>query len=92
AGTSGRVLCAICLGHHPSTEIYKCVKSKLWNGMPAFSARVGKRIQTRKGAPLCIAWQRPNGCASDEHPERHVCSGCGGTDHGASSCALAEKD
>ncbi|KAH9846308.1 hypothetical protein C2E23DRAFT_744365, partial [Lenzites betulinus] len=92
AGSSAQVICAICLGKHPISEVASCNRSKLWNGQPAFSTRIGKRIQSRDGAPLCIGWQRPAGCSSRDHPERHACSGCGGTRHGACDCPLTQEN
>ncbi|EIW59638.1 uncharacterized protein TRAVEDRAFT_122620, partial [Trametes versicolor FP-101664 SS1] len=77
---------------HPLSEVSKCNKSRLWNSRPASTSRIGNQIQTSNNAPLCISWQRPSSCSSDDHPKQHICSGCGGTEHGASSCPLAQEN
>ncbi|KIK52988.1 hypothetical protein GYMLUDRAFT_77645 [Collybiopsis luxurians FD-317 M1] len=41
---------------------------------------------THAGLELCAEWQRPNGCTSRKHPEKHRCSGCASTLHGAEGC------
>ncbi|KAH9853429.1 hypothetical protein C2E23DRAFT_728308 [Lenzites betulinus] len=92
AGSSAQVICAICLGKHPISEVSACNRPTLWNGRPAFSMRIGRRIQSNEGAPICISWQRPSGCSSGDHPERHICSGCGRADHGAFECTLAQTE
>ena len=90
AGPRGGV-CAVCLGRHEHT-FAKCDKTKLWNGSPC---GVRKNEQGRLVAPdgliLCFDWQLPKGCGASGHAERHKCSGCGKSDHGAQGCTRAEK-
>ena len=91
AGPRGGV-CAICLGRHDHT-FSKCDGSKLWNGSPPGAAKKNEqgRLVAADGFPLCFDWQVPKGCTSASHPDRHRCSGCGKSDHGAQTCPRAEK-
>ncbi|KAL1948034.1 hypothetical protein VTO73DRAFT_12109 [Trametes versicolor] len=58
ADGSALVVCAICLGRHPVNEVSKCTLSVTWDGHPAACVREGRNINTRRGAPICIDWQR----------------------------------
>jgi hypothetical protein len=84
-------VCATCLGRHEHSYS-KCDGRKLWNGSPG-RARKGElgTMVGPDGLPLCFDWQLPKGCRSTFHPEKHRCSGCGKTNHGAQSCPRAEK-
>ncbi|KAH7919127.1 hypothetical protein BV22DRAFT_1023505, partial [Leucogyrophana mollusca] len=82
--------CAICLGRNPHRTI-ECSASRTWdNNHDTFTERVHKAIWTKDGKPLCPRWQREEGC-TDRHDERHLCSGCGATTHGAQRCPRAQK-
>ena len=83
--------CAVCLGRHEHT-FSKCDGVKLWDGS-AGSARKNEqgRLVAADGRPLCFDWQMPRGCSSTNHPDRHRCSGCGKTGHGAQSCSRTER-
>ena len=90
AGPRGGV-CAVCLGRHDHT-FAKCDNTRLWDGSPCAARRNEQgRLVAESGLPLCFDWQVPKGCKSTGHLERHVCSGCGGTDHGAQGCPRAER-
>ena len=89
-GSRGRV-CAVCLGRHEHF-FAKCEETRLWNGSAA-AAQKNKQghFAAVNSQHLCFDWQLPRGCASTSHTDRHICSGCGSSDHGAQSCPLAEK-
>ena len=90
AGSRGRV-CAVCLGRHEH-PFAKCNDTKLWDGS-ASGARKNEqgRLVAADGFALCFDWQLPKGCGSTGHLDRHRCSGCGKSDHGAQGCSRAEK-
>ena len=93
AGASGKVYsaCAVCLGRHPH-KIVDCVAPSLWdNSHPALAIRSNKILSMRDGRPICGDWQRLSGCNSARHDNRHLCSGCGSTAHGAQGCPRAQK-
>ena len=90
AGPRGGV-CAVCLGRHEHA-FTKCDNTKLWDGSPCASRRNEQgRLVAANGLSLCFDWQVPKGCKSSGHLERHLCSGCGGADHGAQGCPRAER-
>ena len=78
--------CAVCLNHHKH-NFSKCDGVKLWDGSVG-SPRKNKqgRLVAANGLPICFDWQMPQGCASTSHSDRHRCSGCGKTNHGAQTC------
>ena len=85
-------VCATCLGRHEHT-FGKCEARKLWNGAAAGARKVGiGRLVGEDGLPICYDWQLPPGCQSTLHNERHKCSGCGKSSHGAQNCPRAEKE
>ncbi|KAF8465633.1 hypothetical protein DFH94DRAFT_639669, partial [Russula ochroleuca] len=90
ADSRGEV-CAACLGRHEHT-FAKCDGHRLWDGSSGAARKhgLGKLVGT-DGSPLCYDWQLPRGCQSTSHPEKHRCSGCGRSSHGAQSCPRAEK-
>ena len=90
AGPCGGV-CTVCLGRHDHT-FTKCDNSKLWDGAPS-AARKNEQgcLVTANGLALCFDWQVPKGCRSTSHLDWHICSGCGGDDHGAQTCPRAER-
>ncbi|KAH8976764.1 hypothetical protein EDB86DRAFT_2820336 [Lactarius hatsudake] len=89
AGPRGGV-CAACLGRHDHT-FAKCEGHKLWDGSTGAVRKDQGKLVGTDGLPVCFDWQVPKGCASASHPERHKCSGCGKSDHGAQTCPRAEK-
>ena len=83
--------CAVCLGRHDHT-FAKCNNAKLWDGSPSAARKNEQgRLVTANGFALCFDWQVPKGCKSTSHLDRHICSGCGGSDHGAQACPRAER-
>ena len=86
-------VCAACLGRHDH-DFTKCNLSKLWDGSElkekAHRNNQG-RLVGKDGSMLCFDWQLPGGCQSTSHPERHRCSGCAKSEHGAQNCPRAEK-
>jgi hypothetical protein len=92
-GTSGRVLsaCAVCLGRHPH-KIIDCSAPSIWDkSVPTLASRTNKLLSMRDGRPVCADWQRYSGCSSSRHDNRHICSGCAATSHGAQDCPRAQK-
>ncbi|KAH9926231.1 uncharacterized protein B0H18DRAFT_831914, partial [Fomitopsis serialis] len=88
-----RAICAICLGWHGSDEIGKCRSSTRWDGQPANCRRNSSgQIVNPDGETICLDWQRPGRCSSSNPKHIHQCSGCGGRNHGAHSCNLAQKN
>ncbi|KIL59849.1 hypothetical protein M378DRAFT_60503, partial [Amanita muscaria Koide BX008] len=82
--------CAICLGRHPH-KISECRAVTLWDGKTA--SRCTKhdgQLTNPHRRPICLDWQRPGGCNHRDHSERHECSGCGASQHGAQQCPLAQ--
>ena len=85
-------VCATCLGRHEHA-FGKCTARKLWNGAAAGAKKNGYgRLVGEDGLAICYDWQLPPGCQSTSHNERHKCSGCGKTSHGAQNCPRAEKE
>ena len=84
-------VCAVCLGCHDHS-FAKCEEPKLWDGS-ANASRKGEQgvLVAANGLPLCFNWQIPRGCNSVSHPDRHSCSGCGRTNHGAQGCSRVQK-
>ncbi|KAH9062379.1 hypothetical protein EDB87DRAFT_1559208, partial [Lactarius vividus] len=83
--------CAIFLRRHEHT-FAKCRAEKLWDGSANASRKNEQgRLVAADGLPLCFDWQVSRGCASASHSERHRCSSCGKSDHGAQVCPRAEK-
>ncbi|KZP21644.1 hypothetical protein FIBSPDRAFT_733932, partial [Athelia psychrophila] len=77
----------------PGHELRKCQAAKLWDGSAdTHSKRThnGHLVAKAGNAPLCIDWQRPDGCSAREHGARHRCSGCGDDSHGATRCRAAQ--
>jgi hypothetical protein len=92
AGTDSRgEVCMACLGRHQH-PFGKCDGRKLWDGSPGSVRKSGQgKLLGQNGDPICYDWQLPKGCPHTSHPERHKCSGCGGSSHGAQACPRAEK-
>jgi hypothetical protein len=92
AGADSRgEVCATCLGRHEHPFV-KCDGHELWDGSPGSIRKSGNgRPVDPNGNPLCLDWQRLKGCQSSSHSERHRCSGCGKSSHGAQACPRAEK-
>lgn len=90
ADTPSPSVCAICLGRgHP--EMAKCNSGVFWNGKPSRCRRNARgRVVNPDGTEICLDWQLARGCSSRNHSDRHECSGCGRSDHGAHSCHLAQ--
>ena len=85
-------VCTTCLGRHEHA-FGKCTARKLWNGAAAGAKKNGYgRLVGEDGLAICYDWQLPPGCQSTSHNERHKCSGCGKTSHGAQNCPRAEKE
>ncbi|KAG2082664.1 uncharacterized protein F5147DRAFT_590319, partial [Suillus discolor] len=84
-------VCAVCLGR-TSHNFIECTAVRLWDSsFPAVATRVNKQLLLRSSdKPLCVDWQRARGCSSHSHGERHVCSGCLSTSHGAQLCPHAQ--
>jgi hypothetical protein len=84
-------VCAACLGRREHPFI-RCEGRKLWDGSNSASRKdeSGTLVST-DGLPICYNWQLPRGCQSAMHSNRHRCSGCGKTGHGAQACPRAEK-
>ncbi|KAG2138545.1 hypothetical protein DEU56DRAFT_715582, partial [Suillus clintonianus] len=90
-GSRSPAVCAVCLGRH-SHNFVECSSDRTWNSAhPALTTRVNKQLLTRNSdKPLCVDWQRSRSCTSRSHDERHVCSGCLATSHGAQHCPRAQ--
>ncbi|KAJ6510709.1 hypothetical protein C8R45DRAFT_814654, partial [Mycena sanguinolenta] len=84
--------CAICLGRHRHS-IATCASECLWDnsGRTRCTRNGNGQIVTPENQILCVDWQRPDGCPSSSHDQRHECSGCGKKTHGAQACPRAEK-
>ena len=93
SGTSSPLpVCSICLGRHQH-DVGSCSPELLWDGRtPTYAKRGTRRLIVVKtsGALICASWQRPPGCSERAHNARHVCSGCGSSQHGAHWCPLAQ--
>ncbi|KAH7926111.1 hypothetical protein BV22DRAFT_1009859, partial [Leucogyrophana mollusca] len=82
--------CAVCLGRHRH-RVISCDAPRTWdNKHETHSLRKFKALYTKDGRQLCAKWQRTEGCV-DKHDDRHLCSGCGSTSHGAHQCPRAQK-
>ncbi|KAJ3809889.1 hypothetical protein F5876DRAFT_42981, partial [Lentinula aff. lateritia] len=87
--------CHRCLGQDKH-DIRHCSRTSIWNGKRGVACNWNKQGYlkiakgTNAGLELCANWQRPNGCTSCAHPEKHWCSGCTNSSHGASSCPDGE--
>jgi len=93
AGAGGRVYsaCAVCLGRHPH-RIVECEAKMLWDSShPSLAIRSNKILAMRDGRPICGDWQRVSSCPSSRHDNRHICSGCASSSHGAQNCSRAQK-
>jgi hypothetical protein len=96
---SGPHPCIICLSRGPH-NMASCCRPTLWNGAPAFVERIPSKpgqsvLQVRlgkmAGALVCFKFNMARKhCGYEKHPEQHMCSGCGATDHGAASCSQAQ--
>ncbi|KAG2093714.1 uncharacterized protein F5147DRAFT_558869, partial [Suillus discolor] len=84
-------VCAVCLGRNNHNFI-DCSTDRLWDGVqPTVATRTNKQLLLRaSNKPLCIDWQRSR-CTSQSHDDRHICSGCLATTHGAQSCPRVQK-
>jgi hypothetical protein len=84
--------CAICLGRQEH-DYAKCVKEKLWDGTTNSYATRGedRKLTSVTGNSLCFQWQLTKGCSKSTHLEKHRCSGCGSSSHGAQKCPRAER-
>jgi hypothetical protein len=83
--------CAVCLRRNPH-HVIDCAAALTWDGKhDTISERIHKALWTKDGKQLCTAWQREEGCDSTKHNNRHTCSGCRATTHGAQSCPRAQK-
>ncbi|KAG2744526.1 hypothetical protein P692DRAFT_20644595, partial [Suillus brevipes Sb2] len=89
--TRSPAVCAVCLGRNNHSFI-ECTAERLWdNTFPAVATRTNKHLLLRgSDKPLCVDWQRVGSCSSNAHSERHICSGCLTTTHGAQSCPRAQ--
>ncbi|KAI0080623.1 hypothetical protein K474DRAFT_1556321, partial [Panus rudis PR-1116 ss-1] len=86
-----RQVCIICLTANHKGPMNACSAEFLWNGDRARARRNSQnRIVAPSNREICIDWQRARGCKSHNAGHLHECSGCGGSDHGAQNCALAE--
>ena len=85
AGPRGGV-CAHCLSAHDHI-FATCDGKKLWDGLssPIKRGEHGKLVDP-DGVALCFDWQLPGGCQNSHHSQRHKCSGCGKSGHGAQAC------
>lgn len=84
--------CAVCLGRHKH-NILECKAETTWSGSyPTVSKRVDKELLLQSNsAPLCVDWQLSRGCHIACHYNRHLCSGCTSSSHGAQRCPRAQK-
>ncbi|KAJ3806340.1 hypothetical protein F5876DRAFT_21931, partial [Lentinula aff. lateritia] len=88
--------CHRCLGRDKH-DVRHCSHTSIWNGKHGVMCHWNKQgfleitDGTNAGQELCADWQRPNGCTSQAHPEKHRCSGCMSTSHGANSCPEGEQ-
>ena len=90
-GTAPSGICAVCLGRYEH-NFSKCNSSKLWDGTKGWARKNEQgRLATPEGLVLCFDWQLPKACTSTAHTEKHLCSGCGDSKHGAQKCPRGEK-
>lgn len=86
ASSSGLSACTICLSCSPH-PIRECTLDKLWDSSKVrCSCSAGGCIMNPQGNVICSDWQHPGGCSVSGHDNRHKCSGCRATDHGAQKC------
>lgn len=90
-GTTPSGICAVCLGRYEH-NFSKCNSALLWDGTKGWARKNEQgRLATPEGLVLCFDWQLPKACASTAHTEKHFCSGCGDSKHGAQKCPRGEK-
>ncbi|KAJ3792981.1 hypothetical protein GGU11DRAFT_442783, partial [Lentinula aff. detonsa] len=83
--------CHRCLGRDKH-NICRCSRTLLWNGKKNVLCKWNTKgyleitMGQFAGLKLCAEWQRPNGCINRKHTEKHRCSGCASTYHGADGC------
>ncbi|KAG1719773.1 uncharacterized protein EDB91DRAFT_1065331, partial [Suillus paluster] len=83
--------CAVCLGCNPHRTV-ECSASRTWDNLfDIFSECIKKALWTKDGHQLCTAWQCEESCDSTYHSHKHLCSGCGSSEHGAQRCTCAQK-
>lgn len=83
--------CAVCLGRN-THRVIDCSATLTWDGKhDTIAERIHKALWTKTGKQLCTAWQREEGCNSNRHDDRHICSGCAAVTHGAQNCPRAQK-
>ncbi|KAG2747087.1 hypothetical protein P692DRAFT_20736691, partial [Suillus brevipes Sb2] len=90
--TRSPAVCTVCLGRN-SHSFIECTAERLWDSaFPAVATRRNnKQLLLRSSdKPLCVDWQHVGSCSSSSHNERHVCSGCLATTHGAQNCPRAQ--
>ncbi|KAJ7059011.1 hypothetical protein C8F01DRAFT_966118, partial [Mycena amicta] len=69
-----------------------CIGGPLWDRTLPHCSRNGKsRLINPAGAELCSDFQRPQGCSSRSHDDKHECCGCGSHNHNVQKCPRAEK-
>ncbi|KAJ6448220.1 hypothetical protein C8R45DRAFT_1134423, partial [Mycena sanguinolenta] len=67
--------CAICVGRH-CHSIATCASEHLWDnsGQTRCTRNGNGQIVIPENQILCVDWQRPDGCPSSSHDQRHECS------------------
>ncbi|KZP32497.1 hypothetical protein FIBSPDRAFT_722575, partial [Athelia psychrophila] len=88
-------VCAVCLGRLPRHDMRSCQALKTWDRKhDTFAKRTtsGHLVAREGNNPLCLDWQRPSGCSTRTHDNRHLCSGCGDVSHGATLCRRAKSE
>jgi hypothetical protein len=90
-GQRSPAVCAVCLGRNNHSFI-ECSATRIWdNSLPSASKRINRQLLIRStDKPLCVDWQRGKACTTRSHDERHLCSGCLSTSHGAQHCTRAQ--
>ncbi|KAJ3985632.1 hypothetical protein F5890DRAFT_1125799 [Lentinula detonsa] len=87
--------CHRCLGRDPHF-VRKCSRTSIWNNSRKVICDWNEKSYLEicegihKGLELCADWQRTNGCTNRGHTEKHRCSGCASTNHGANGCPDGE--
>jgi len=82
--------CVICLSRIQH-DVRSCQSTTIWDGSQAFARRTSNNnIVDCNDTPLCLDWNRRRPCKGF-HKSKHICSGCGATDHCAQDCPRAEK-
>jgi hypothetical protein len=86
-------VCGLCGGRHDSP--HNCKRTRTWDGKHecACFRNNGNQLELRTKAPFCFNFNLPKGCTSayPGHLDRHICSLCSETSHGAQSCPRAQK-